>query len=314
MVVTNGSHKLWVVDKNGAANNVFTLVDDVYADGPTLSAPADAFVGAVNPVTGRAADVIFTWPRLSKSTAYGLEISYDDGFKEDVTTVTVTSSGSTVVQAVGPYQASGTAQQVELQPGTTYYWRVRTTSPIKSPYSETRSFTVASIDKPFSISGPVAGASNVGISPLMTWDEYPGATGYELALSEDPSFAIVEWVRNVANNFYSVPEELNYSTTYYWRVRAVTGAGAADRGPWVTGVFQTEEEPAATGTPVVTIPAPPAATVVVTQPGEVKIVEVPTQTTVPQAIPDYLLWLIIIIGAVLVIALIVLIVRTRRVA
>jgi hypothetical protein len=211
------AHKVWVVDKGDTPttnDNVFTLVDDIYGGGPMLSAPADAFVGAVNPVTGRAADVIFTWPRLSKSTAYGLEISYDDGFKEDVTTVTVTSSGSTVVQAVGPYQTASSAQQVELQPGTTYYWRVRTTSPIKSPYSETRSFTVASIDKPFSISGPVAGASNVGISPLMTWDEYPGATGYELALSEDPSFAIVEGVRNVANNFYSVPEELNYSTTY----------------------------------------------------------------------------------------------------
>jgi hypothetical protein len=311
MVVTTGSHKLWVVDRNGASNNVFTLVDDIYAEGPSLSAPANNAVGVVNPVTGRAADVIFTWPRLSKSTAYGLEISYDNGFREDVTTVTVTSSGSTVVQAVGPFQTAGSAQQVELQPGTTYYWRVRTTSPIKSPYSETRMFTIASIDEPFSIKGPVAGAGNVGVSPLMTWDEYPGATGYELALSEDPSFAIVEWVRNVANNFYSVPEVLDYSTTYYWRVRAVTGTGAADRGPWVTGVFQTMEEPAG---PPATVTAPPAPekTVIITEQAPATIIEVPTTVTTPTPIPDYLLWLIIIIGAVLVIALIVLIVRTRR--
>ena len=54
--------------------------------------------------------------------------------------------------------------------------------------------------------------------------------------------------------------------------------------------------------PQVTVQAPPAANVQV---------NVPEQ---PALIPTYILWTIILIGAVLVIALIVLIVRTRRVA
>ena len=54
-------------------------------------------------------------------------------------------------------------------------------------------------------------------------------------------------------------------------------------------------------------PAPPAPVIT----PEV-IVNIPPEETV-QVIPDYLLWVIVGVGAVLVIAVIVLIVRTRRV-
>ena len=66
--------------------------------------------------------------------------------------------------------------------------------------------------------------------------------------------------------------------------------------------------------PEITVEAAPAPSVTVeAAPAPSVTVEAPTAAAAP-AIPSYLLWVIIAIGAVLVIALIVLIVRTRRVA
>ena len=84
-------------------------------------------------------------------------------------------------------------------------------------------------------------------------------------------------------------QELAYSTTYYWKVRAVSKTSASE---WATGVFTVAGEPAAAPT------APPAAA---------------TPTPVDTSTPVYI-WVIIGIGAALVIAVIILIVRTRRVA
>ncbi|MBA7615449.1 hypothetical protein ES703_22730 [subsurface metagenome] len=256
---------------------------------------------------------------MSKSTGYRLDIALDSKFSEKVISgLAKASSGSTVVQVVGPNQGAGAAQTYEFMPGVTYYWRVKATTPVRSPYSETRSFTYQTLEVPFDVSGPVAGARDVSIVPVLTWGAYPEAIRYQLSLCEDPSFQILEWSHNVDNTFYALDPEidgaLSYSTTYYWRVRGVTGESytvgrsvITPAGPWITGVFTTEAEPVVTEPTVITIPEP-------AEPPEVQIVKVPETTVVQQAIPDWMLLTIIIIGAVLVIALIVLIVRTRRIA
>ena len=250
----------------------------------------------------------------------------------------------------------GTQQKVDgLLPGQTYFWRVRVEAPLWSPWSQTRSFTVKSIIgpevvAPFDIITPEVGAIAVPVQPTFTWTAYEGAIGYEVMLSENPDFAILEWSRTTDTTFFQAPDPLAYATTYYWRVRGVTGepvpaepkgppgapppgappkagppppgappegappagppkggkppkppAMVTPAGPWVAGVFTTEARPAEVAPP--TGVAPPA-------PPEVEVVEIP----VAPAIPPALLWVIVAIGAVLVIALIVLIVRTRRVA
>jgi hypothetical protein len=160
---------------------------------------------------------------------------------------------------------------------------------------------------------PVIGSYDVSINPMFTWGVVPGAIRYEIALSEDPTFAIPEWSYNVDNNFYKVDEALRYDTTYYWRVRGVLGEPFQEAGawktpstPWATGIFTTEAEPAPAAEPIVVEPTKPIVNVEVP----------PTKITVEPAnaaIPTYILWIIVVVGAVLVIALIVLIVRTRRV-
>ena len=163
---------------------------------------------------------------------------------------------------------------------------------------------------------PEMGSEDIPLKPTFTWTAVEDVIGYELAVAEDSTFAILDYSSSAALNAHVTKEELKYGTSYYWRVRAITGVAepkmAAPGGPWSTGVFTTMEVPEPEEPAVITItePAPPAP------PAEVVTIEVPTPAPPPmqQAIPSYLLWTIIVIGAVLIIALIVLIVRTRRVA
>jgi hypothetical protein len=125
-----------------------------------------------------------------------------------------------------------------------------------------------------------------------------GATTYELVVSDDPTFAIITFSRTSDKPVFAADEQLAYNTVYYWRVRASAPATAVT--PFVVGVFTTELRPT-TPTPGVTI----------TQTNPTFTVTIPPDQPV-EVIPPYLLWIIIGIGAILVIALIVLIVRTRR--
>ncbi len=156
---------------------------------------------------------------------------------------------------------------------------------------------------------PAIGAYDISVTPTFTWKAVAGAHHYEIALCEDPTFTIIEWAYNVNDPFFKSTDPLRYETTYYWRVRGVLDAGSTAFTPWAAGIFTTEAEAVEveTTTPVEVVTPKPEITVEIP----------PTKITVepaPPAIPTYLLWIIVVVGAVLVIALIILIVRTRRVA
>jgi hypothetical protein len=291
------------------------MIDPIATVGPALKGPADGFAVPLNPANGKANNVNFVWERYSNTDIEEtqIEIATDEDFDGVIYTGTFDISAitaDTIAKAIGPTGVAGDGGELgDFMPGHTYYWRVRTTSPLLSPWSASRSFTVESVDT-FVITGPSVGGADVSLTPTFTWSEYPDAIGYEIMLSEDPTFKIIEWSYNVENNFYKVAEALKYSTTYYWRVRGVTGEAylqgkswVTPAGPWITGVFTTMAEPEEEEPPIV-VEQPPKT--------EVKVVEVPVTTQAPISAP--LLWAIIGIGAVLIIALIVLIVRTRRVA
>jgi hypothetical protein len=316
--------KLWAI----SGTELRSITDPIAQTPPTLNTPVDGATIGVNPETGKAYNVTFSLDRYNSTdiTEVTIQIATDPDFQgvvfESVYDISAIS-GNTVSKIIGPTGATGAGTLadpnylVDFNPGETYYWRARTNNTtfgaLISAWSAGQSFTIDQADT-FTVSGPTVGAADVALMPTFTWAEYEGAIGYEVVLSEDPSFGIIEWSRNVDNTFYKVPAEdvLKYSTTYYWRVRGVTGdsylvgrAWVTPAGPWVTGVFTTMAEPTEEEA---------EGPVVITEPGEteIKIVEVPMPQ--PQTIPTYLLWVIVAVGAILVIALIVLIVRTRRVA
>jgi hypothetical protein len=298
----------------------FALVEDK----TTVAGPSIAGPDGGSPVIG-AYDVsvtpMFTWDDVMGSLNYEIELSEDPSFA----TIVFSNSIDHTFYKVGE----------ALNYDTTYYWRVRgvldesyemdgeTITPA-TPWTNGIFTTEAApvvappaTEMPATLTEPVIGAYDVSIEPMFTWEPIDGVIRYEIALSEDPTFTIIEWSYNVDDAFYKVDEELRYDSTYYWRVRGVISepyqegrAWVTPATPWATGIFTTEMEPVEEAPPDTIVVEPPKPEVSVEIP-PTKITVEPAATS--QAIPNYMLWIIIAVGIVLVISLIVLIVRTRRV-
>jgi hypothetical protein len=162
---------------------------------------------------------------------------------------------------------------------------------------------------------PGDGAVNVPVDVTFTWPAVDGATGYQFAIAQDNpdltnKFAVLDYSANTITNAHEVQETLLNNTTYWWEVRAVNGTIVS---PWsIVTFFTTAKASVATSTTT----APPITivqtTVTYTNPPVTTITYTLPQPKETQPIPSYLLWAVIAVGAVLVIAVIVLIVRTRR--
>ena len=208
-----------------------------------------------------------------------------------------------------------------LPAGMTIYLRVQATGTVFGPWSDVITFetqlTAGAINAP-AINSPVVGGTGPGgydasINPTFTWGVIGGATNYEFQLAMDASFdsPIVDMSGADALGNVLVYKldtmTLDYGTTYYWRVRAIS---ATSETAWSAAVgFTTMAEPVETEPPVTVTDAPD---VIITIPPADPAPTITLEPTPIEETPAGYIWAIIIIGAVLVIAVIVLIVRTRR--
>ena len=298
--------KLWAIDDNAyyfvLADS--TLVDktvgrlwtyeDCYAKaGPVLNSPADNEVVASDPCYCWNDAFVLKWDRQCDACSYNLQISFD----EDFTEVLIDISGKykdippndCTENDYDPPSGSNPSYVVENMElgtgscGTTFYWRVRSADAetgeiIHSWWSEVRSFTVAAgPSATVTLTNPSNGAIGVSVSNIpFTWDEVPSATSYEFSLVNAETDAEVVSVTSVSGVTYTYTGTLPYDTSYYWTVKALKD----------TAVFGVATATFTTGAEGVVPPAP----------------------TTPAWV-----WVIIAIGAVLVIVTLVLIFRTRRV-
>jgi hypothetical protein len=275
--VTGGSNKLW--GYNGPS--VWSYTDTLLAT-VALSSPDDGSE------TGRINSATLSWDKLAGAVRYQVMVNTSPNFRG----VSPFATGSTTTSLTS-IVVSG------LEAGQTYYWKVRADRPLLSRWAREWSFTTALGApqwNPF-VGGvpeaPYNGATNVSRTPSFAWNPADWATGYEFILAKDAAFSDVVTGKTGANalsgTVYLCEETLDYSTTYYWKVRAISKTTNSE---WASAVFTTEAQPA----------APPTSPTPTPEPEEEPLID-----------PIYL-WVIIGIGAVLVIALIILIVRTRRVA
>jgi hypothetical protein len=272
-LVAGSSNTLWTINWDDA--KIWEYTDEIDA-GPTLSSPSNKSSSL------RVDEVTLGWNAVTNATAYRIHVATNEDFV-----------------GYDPYESTTTGRRVQnLEDGKTYYWRVAVKEGKKalSRFSDTFSFTTALAEaqwNPF-VGGipeaPVNGATGVPIRPTFAWNPADWATGYEFVLADNPAYnPIVS--KTLDTTVYECEVDLEYSTTYYWRVRAVS---ASSQSEWASAVFTTMGKAAPPPT------APPPVTVT------------PAPQVVQQAIPDWMLITIIAIGAVLVITVIVLIVRTRR--
>jgi len=272
--------------------------DTLSLNKPVILTPVDGLhVQIVSAILGQPQDIQVTFNRLSLSTSYAIQLALDENFTQVVSTDPFNSAAPLVSRVITPGANNYSA-------GNTYYMRVRATAPTNSAWSAPIHFTVQQVAATVpEIASPANGAVITSNAPAFSWTPIASATSYSFELSDSPTFATTIFADTSPSAGMQLPASttLTEGTTYFWRVKALTPT----EGDWSTvGNFTVAAE--ATATATATQPTVTETTITWTQP------PVTTQTTVVNETAPAYIWAIIVVGAILVIAVIVLIVRTRR--
>jgi hypothetical protein len=200
----------------------------------SLTSPPEGASGVGTIINYTISNVSLDWEALKGATSYQWQLDYDTDFSS----LPAGFEGNTTVTS---------ARLPSLEPATTYYWRVRATAPVLSPWSAKWSFTTSlgsDVIAPQLIS-PGASASSVQLKPIFQWSTVAGADSYELLVAADVSFAepIVAKIGDYAlsTTAWQCDIDLDYDTTYYWKVRAI---GSGTSSAWsAVSAFTTESPP-----------------------------------------------------------------------
>lgn len=248
-------HTLWSIDTTASPMVLYTYQD-------ALTTPLNLLSPASGASSDRQASAQLSWQSASGAAFYEVWYDIDPGFGQS------------------PYQTYSSVAHAEvngLESGIAYYWRVRVGraadslftpdtriaigAPVLSRFSATWSFTAALGGdqwSPFSARrdvAPLPGATNVPIRPLFQWNPADQVTGYELIVARDSGFVAVVVARTGRESLptaaWACDRDLEYGTTYYWKVRAVSPTSYSQ---WATGIFTTEP-----ASPTPPPPSPPQA-------------------------------------------------------
>jgi len=311
MRLSTGSTILWAIDTVAAGLWSFT---DTLATGLEIElvAPVEGYQNPVNTVSGASQDISFKWNRPSAGTAavaYEVRIKAADGSTTLQTGTRAATDSAAPNLLMGPNQES--VEAIQFAPGQTYYWQVRATTPVDSPWTALRSFTIEpGIALVPDLLSPANGSDTVAISPSFSWEPIAGATEYQFKLASTVSLSPSIIDLKVKSTGFEVTKELEEGKTYYWAVKPI----APVEGGWSAVANFTVKVPAPAPAPPVVVKEVPAPVInIPAAPAPPPAIVIPPAPAPPAPIAPAYIWAIIIIGAVLIIAVIVLVIRTRRV-
>ena len=306
------NQRLWSTDTTNTKLLTFT---DSLTPPITLTSPPNTAAGTGTLINDTISNVSLDWEVLSGTTSYQWQLDYDTDFS----TVPSGFEGSTKASSV---------RLPTLEPATTYYWRVRATEPVLSPWSAKWSFTTSLDTEAVSLrlESPKAGVTGVPIKPLFQWSAVPGADTYELLVTTDINFTNPSISKTGA---YALPTtawqgniSLDYDTTYYWKVRAIS---SNTHSAWsAVGAFTTESSSAPSVSPpasppiILPMPSQPSAISPVPPPAPPVPAVPPPMPPPPVQAPATPGWIVYLIGALflviilLVITILVLTLGVRR--
>lgn len=184
-------------------SQIFKNQNVVYSlSAPVLLTPADSSVW-------NSFYIYFAWSSVENAELYNFQISDTSDFS------------SLVLDTAGlPNTFQGLFSH-QFVPGKTYFWRVKATAsaPLESDWSEIRTFSMMKLSAP-DLALPADSSADQLLITQFLWYGSMGATYYDLHISKSPSFIdTVYYIQDIYSNSY-YPNSLEYSTQYYWRVRA----------------------------------------------------------------------------------------------
>ena len=194
---------------------------------PDLISPADNSKNLKSPIE-------LSWSNWEKATRHHIQIATDVNFNN--------------LEVNDSNLSTNSFSFHNIKPNTKYYWRVRYwVDNYAGLWSEKFSFsTTIGVPK---LIFPPNDTTNMPLYITFKWEPVDGAEYYEFILSENPVFD-----QNIVyrNEMITTPQidvfDLNFQTTYYWRVRGRTAQG---NGNWSeTWKFQTQSQPGSTEEPL----------------------------------------------------------------
>ena len=162
----------------------------------------------------------------AEGVSVDVQLSWTGGFGSKLHTVYFGEAFDEVDNATGG-SAQGTT---DYTPGTlkmakTYYWRVDEFDVVETHKGDVWIFTT---EGAVSALDPANGAVDVTQTPVLTWTPGLGAT-HEIYFGTDESSLELKGSGNLGSESYQ-PGQLEWNTTYYWRVNEANNANADS--PW----------------------------------------------------------------------------------
>jgi hypothetical protein len=153
------------------------------------------------------------------------------------------------------------------------------------------------------------------VNPVFLWQTVPGADRYELIVSDDTDFftptVCCTGEKSLFANAWQCDTNLEYDTTYFWKVRACT---ATNSGEWsAVSAFTTEGAPVTEKPHSITLEQVPDQQIMSAP--QVPQQTLPTATTIQLSIPGWAIYAglaLLIIIVVLLTALVVALFSSRR--
>jgi hypothetical protein len=236
--------RLWSIDTTNC--KLMTFCDTLTSPATPVS-PDNGASGIGSLIDHTIRNISLDWETLDGATSYKWQCDYDTDF-------------SSIPSGFEDTSSSSSAHLPALEPATTYYWRVRASASLLSPWSPKWSFTTSLDTEVVALKPevPAVGATGVSIKPVFQWTAVLGADAYELLVSADDSFNDPAIVRindyALPTNAWQCDVRLDYDTAYYWKVRATN---ASTHSGWSSaGIFTTEPPPAADNETSTGPPAP----------------------------------------------------------
>jgi len=156
-------------------------------------------------------NIDFVWSKVNGSQEYIFQVSDSDSF-ENILHEVSTNINSCVIS--------------DLEKSHQYFWRVYAmNSKDSSDWSEVFTFSTK-LSEPMLLH-PFNNSKDISLTDSLKWSMVEKATGYDIQCSESKDFQNKDIYAYTTNTFYQL-SELNYSRSYYWRVRANSNTDTSD--------------------------------------------------------------------------------------
>lgn len=205
----NTTNYYWTVQALADGQPYGLLSNSAFFVTPSVGAPS-----LVSPTEGAASNdnrPMFIWSGIEGAASYGVDISN----AQDMTSIIagLTSSESSLLYPGEP----------ALGWDADYYWRVTAVDGSGVQMGEQSSighFRTPTYTSP----NPIAPTGEVTTTrPVFQWEELGGCAGYRIQVSAGAEFAELLWddITSGTSTPYGADNPLEYSSSYYWRVRGL---------------------------------------------------------------------------------------------